>query len=193
MRILGIDPGYALMGYGVIEQQGNKFKVIDYGSISTEAGTPMPERLKFIYSSLMDIIAETEPEVAALEELFYNTNAKTVINVGQARGVAVLACVNSGLSIDEYTPLQIKQALVGYGRAEKKQVQQMVKTLLGLKSVPKPDDTADALAVAICHANSAAGSSRLAASIEKALAKDAALRRSAGRKAPSADPYKIIK
>lgn len=193
MRILGIDPGYALMGYGVIEQQGNKFKVIDYGSISTEAGTPMPERLKFIYSSLMDIIAETEPEVAALEELFYNTNAKTVINVGQARGVAVLACVNSGLSIDEYTPLQIKQALVGYGRAEKKQVQQMVKTLLGLKSVPKPDDTADALAVAICHANSAAGSSRLAASIEKALAKDAALRGSAGRKAPSANPYKIIK
>lgn len=193
MRILGIDPGYALMGYGVIEQQGNKFKVIDYGSISTEAGTPMPERLKFIYSSLMDIIAETEPEVAALEELFYNTNAKTVINVGQARGVAVLACVNSGLSIDEYTPLQIKQALVGYGRAEKKQVQQMVKTLLGLKSVPKPDDTADALAVAICHANSAAGSSRLAASIEKALAKDAALRGAAGRKAPSANPYKIIK
>lgn len=193
MRILGIDPGYALMGYGVIEQQGNKFKVIDYGSISTEAGTPMPERLKFIYSSLMDIIAETEPEVAALEELFYNTNAKTVINVGQARGVAVLACVNSGLSIDEYTPLQIKQALVGYGRAEKKQVQQMVKTLLGMKSVPKPDDTADALAVAICHANSAAGSSRLAASIEKALAKDAALRGAAGRKAPSANPYKIIK
>lgn len=193
MRILGIDPGYALMGYGVIEQQGNNFKVIDYGSISTEAGTPMPERLKFIYSSLMDIIAETEPEVAALEELFYNTNAKTVINVGQARGVAVLACVNSGLSIDEYTPLQIKQALVGYGRAEKKQVQQMVKTLLGMKSVPKPDDTADALAVAICHANSAAGSSRLAASIEKALAKDAALRGAAGRKAPSANPYKIIK
>lgn len=193
MRILGIDPGYALMGYGVIEQQGNNFKVIDYGSISTEAGTPMPERLKFIYSSLMDIIAETEPEVAALEELFYNTNAKSVINVGQARGVAVLACVNSGLSIDEYTPLQIKQALVGYGRAEKKQVQQMVKTLLGMKSVPKPDDTADALAVAICHANSAAGSSRLAASIEKALAKDAALRGAAGRKAPSANPYKIIK
>lgn len=192
MRILGIDPGYALMGYGVIEQQGNKFSVIDYGSISTEAGTPMPERLKFIYSNLMDIIAETEPEVAALEELFYNTNAKTVINVGQARGVAVLACVNSGLKIDEYTPLQIKQALVGYGRAEKKQVQQMVKTLLGLKSVPKPDDTADALAVAICHANSAVGSSRLAASIEKALAKDAVSRRT-GRKSPSADPYRIIK
>jgi crossover junction endodeoxyribonuclease RuvC len=188
MRILGIDPGYALMGYGVIEQQGNRFKVVDYGSISTEAGLPMPERLKYIYSSLMDIIAETEPETAALEELFYNTNAKTVINVGQARGVAVLACVNSGLQIYEYTPLQIKQALVGYGRAEKKQVQQMVKTILKLEKVPKPDDTADALAVAICHANSSAGSSRLAASIEKALAKE-----DRKKKRMSENPYRIIK
>ena len=202
MRILGIDPGYALMGYGVIEQNGNSFRVIDYGSISTEAGTPMPERLKFLYSSLMDIIADTEPEAAALEELFYNTNAKTVINVGQARGVAVLACVNSELTIDEYTPLQIKQALVGYGRAEKKQVQQMVKTILKLDAVPKPDDTADALAVAICHANSSGGSSRLAASIEKALAKEAVshgrgYKTAAGRRkrasAAVAEPFRIIK
>ena len=172
MRILGIDPGYALMGYGVIEQEGSRLRVIDYGSIATDASADMPERLKFLYSSLMDIIAETQPDAAAIEELFYNTNAKTVINVGQARGVAVLACVNSGLPISEYTPLQIKQALVGYGRADKKQVQQMVKVLLNLKSVPKPDDTADALAVAISHANSSAGSSRLAQSIEKALAKE---------------------
>ncbi len=195
MRILGIDPGYALMGYGVIEQNGNSFRVIDYGSISTEAGTPMPERLKFLYSSLMDIIADTEPEAAA-------TNAKTVINVGQARGVAVLACVNSGLTIDEYTPLQIKQALVGYGRAEKKQVQQMVKTILKLDAVPKPDDTADALAVAICHANSSGGSSRLAASIEKALAKESVshgrgYKTAAGRRkrasAAAAEPFRIIK
>ncbi len=169
MRILGIDPGYALMGYGVIEQKGNRFTVIDCGSISTGPSAPMPHRLKFLYSSLMDIIAETEPECAALEELFYNTNAKTVINVGQARGVAVLACVNSGLEVAEYTPLQVKQALVGYGRAEKKQVQQMVRALLGLETVPKPDDTADALAVAICHANSSFGSSRFQKAVEKAL------------------------
>ena len=169
MRILGIDPGYALMGFGVIEQNGNRFDVLDYGSISTGPSSSMPARLKFLYSSLMDIIAETEPETAALEELFYNTNAKTVINVGQARGVAVLACINSGLEIAEYTPLQVKQALVGYGRAEKKQVQQMVKAILGLEKVPKPDDTADALAVAVCHANSSFGKSRYQQAVEKAL------------------------
>ena len=169
MRILGIDPGYALMGYGVIEQNGNRMKVIECGSISTGPSASMPERLKYLYSSLMDIIADTDPEHAALEELFYNTNAKTVINVGQARGVAVLACVNSGLPGAEYTPLQVKQALVGDGRAEKKQVQQMVKAILGLEKVPRPDDTADALAVAICHANSSYGSSRYQQAVEKAL------------------------
>ena len=172
MKILGIDPGYALMGYGIISQKGNSFSVCDYGSISTEAGTPLPDRLKFLYSSLMNIIAEHQPDTAAIEELFFNNNAKTVINVGQARGVAILACINSGLEIAEYTPLQIKQALVGHGRAEKQQVQQMVKILLGLESVPKPDDTADALAVAVCHAHSANGASRLALSIEKALQKE---------------------
>ncbi len=169
MRILGIDPGYALMGYGIIEKNGNRFSACDYGSISTQAGDSMPRRLKLLYSSLMDIIAEWQPEEAAVEELFYNTNAKTVINVGQARGVAVLACVNSGIEIAEYTPLQIKQALVGYGRAEKTQVQQMVKALLGLEKVPKPDDTADALAVAICHGNSTGSACRMSAAIEKAL------------------------
>lgn len=191
MRILGIDPGYALMGYGVVEQKGSRFEVIDYGSISTQAGTPMPERLKFLYSSLMDIIAQTQPEAAALEELFFNTNAKTVINVGQARGVAVLACVNSGLTIAEYTPLQIKQALVGYGRAEKKQVQQMVKTLLHLDKVPKPDDTADALAAAICHGNSFGANTRLTAAIEKALEKEDALHGKKNRTA--SQQYRIIK
>ncbi len=172
MRILGIDPGYALMGFGVLDRNGNKLKIVDYGSISTEAGTPLPNRLKYIYSTLMDVIEEYRPEVAAIEELFYNNNAKTVINVGQARGVAILACVNSGLEIAEYTPLQIKQALTGYGRADKKQVQEMVKVLLNLKAVPKPDDTADAIAVAICHANSALGSSRLMDSINRALEKE---------------------
>ncbi len=177
MRILGIDPGYALMGYGVIEKKDNRLSVLDYGIISTEAGTPTPHRLKHIYADLMDIIENNRPEAAAIEELFYNTNAKTVINVGQARGVAVLACVNSGLEVAEYTPLQIKQALVGYGRADKNQVQQMVRMLLGLARVPKPDDTADALAVAVCHANSSPGNSRMANAIKKAIQREELLRK----------------
>ena len=161
MRILGIDPGYAILGFGVIEMTGNRFKVIDYGAVTTEAGMEMPDRLKILYNSLMEIIMRHEPDVASVEELFFNTNAKTAILVGQARGVAVLACANSGLEIAEYTPLQIKQALVGYGRAEKKQVQTMVKTILNLKEIPKPDDTADALAAAVCHRHSAGSRNRL--------------------------------
>ena len=161
MRILGIDPGYAILGWGVIDMKGNHFKVIDYGAVTTDSKMEMPDRLKVLYNSLMDIIVRYEPDVASVEELFFNTNAKTAILVGQARGVAVLACANSGLEIDEYTPLQIKQALVGYGRAEKKQVQLMVKTILNLKDVPKPDDTADALAAAICHGHAASSKSRL--------------------------------
>ncbi len=192
MRILGIDPGYALMGYGVIEQNGNRFRTLDYGSIATGPSAPMPERLKYLYSSLMEIIADTEPDCAAMEELFYNTNAKTVINVGQARGVAVLACVNSGLEVAEYTPLQIKQALVGYGRAEKKQVQQMVKAILGLEKVPKPDDTADALAVAVCHANSHHGSSRYQMAVEKALRAEQD-RKKTDRSRKEKDDFRIIR
>ena len=161
MRILGIDPGYAILGYGIIEMRGNRFKVIDYGAVTTEAGMEMPDRLKVLYNSLMELIGRFEPEVASVEELFFNTNAKTAILVGQARGVALLACSNSGLDIAEYTPLQIKQALVGNGRAEKKQVQFMVKTILNLKEAPKPDDTADALAAAICHGHSAGARNRL--------------------------------
>lgn len=155
MKILGIDPGYAILGYGVIEKIGNRFKVCNYGAITTDAGSPMQERLEYLYDSLMEIIQREKPDVASIEELFFNTNAKTAILVGQARGVAVLACMKGGLSVEEYTPLQIKQALVGYGRAEKRQVQQMVKTILNLKEIPKPDDTADALAAAVCHGNSA--------------------------------------
>lgn len=161
MRILGIDPGYAILGWGVIDMKGNHFKVIDYGAITTDSKMSMPDRLKVLYNSLMDIIVRHEPEIASIEELFFNTNAKTAILVGQARGVAVLACANSGLEIEEYTPLQIKQALVGYGRAEKKQVQLMVKTILNLKEVPKPDDTADALAAAVCHGHQSNSRSRL--------------------------------
>lgn len=161
MKILGIDPGYAIMGYGVIEMIGNRFRVCQYGSITTDAGTPIEERLSHLYDSLREIIDEEKPDVASIEELFFNNNAKTAIMVGEARGIAVLACAKGGLEIAEYTPMQIKQALVGYGKADKKQVQQMVKTLLNLKEVPKPDDTADALAAAVCHAHSAGTSRRL--------------------------------
>jgi crossover junction endodeoxyribonuclease RuvC len=161
MKILGIDPGYAILGYGIVEKKGNKFTACSYGAITTDAGTPMTERLEHLYNSLREIIEEEKPDVASIEELFFNTNAKTAILVGQARGVAVLACVKGGLEIEEYTPLQIKQALVGYGRADKKQVQTMVKTILNLKEVPKPDDTADALAAAICHGHSAETRRRL--------------------------------
>ena len=161
MRILGIDPGYAILGWGVIDMKGNHFKVVDYGAVTTDSKMAMPDRLKVLYNSLMDIITEYEPDVASIEELFFNTNAKTAILVGQARGVAVLACANSGLEIEEYTPLQIKQGLVGYGRAEKKQVQLMVKTILNLNEIPKPDDTADALAAAVCHGHSANSRNRM--------------------------------
>lgn len=161
MRILGIDPGYAIMGYGIIDMDGNHFKVVNYDSIITDKEMPMPDRLKYLYTVLMEIIAKYEPEVASIEELFFNSNAKTAILVGQARGVAILACSNSGLDITEYTPLQIKQALVGNGRAEKKQVQFMVKTILNLSKVPKPDDTADALAAAITHGHSCVSNNRL--------------------------------
>ena len=161
MRILGIDPGYAIMGYGIVDMKGNHFNVVAYDSITTDKDMPMPDRLKHLYTMLMSIIQQYEPDVAAIEELFFNNNAKTAILVGQARGVAILACSNSGLDIAEYTPLQLKQALVGNGRADKKQVQFMVKTILNLDKVPKPDDTADALAAAITHGHSDSSLSRL--------------------------------
>lgn len=154
MRILGIDPGYAILGWGILDMIGNKFSVVDYGAITTEAGLEMAERLDILYVELTKLIRKYQPEEAAIEELFFNSNAKTAINVGQARGVVLLACKRNGLEISQYTPLQIKQALVGYGRAEKKQIQQMVKAILNLKEVPKPDDTADAVAAAICHGHS---------------------------------------
>lgn len=155
MRILGIDPGYAILGWGVIDVIGNRFSVVDYGSILTDTSMEMPARLQVLYNGLTELIYKYKPDDASIEQLFFNSNAKTAILVGEARGVAVLACANGNLNIFEYTPLQIKQALVGYGRADKKQVQYMVKTMLNLKSVPKPDDTADALAAAVCHAHSA--------------------------------------
>ena len=154
MVILGIDPGYAIVGVGVIEYSGNKFKVIDYLAITTEAHTPFEQRLKIIYDSIEEIIDKYRPDFMSIEELFFNDNAKTAIAVGQARGVIILSAVNRGVEIFEYTPLQVKQAVVGYGRADKKQVQQMTKAILNLPAVPKPDDVADALAIAVCHAHS---------------------------------------
>jgi crossover junction endodeoxyribonuclease RuvC len=152
--ILGIDPGIAILGYGLVNYEANKFSVIDYGAVTTEAGIPMSQRLTLIYDSLIDIFDKYKPDVFAIEELFFNKNIKTALTVGHARGVAVLAGTKYGIPVYEYTPLQVKQAVVGYGRAEKKQIQQMVKILLNLREIPKPDDVADALAVAICHGNS---------------------------------------
>ncbi len=153
MIILGIDPGYAIVGYGIIDYKNNHFNVIDFGAILTEAKTPFNIRLETIYDRLTEIIEKYQPEAMAIEKLFYNSNAKTVIDVSQARGVIMLAAQKNRVSTYEYTPLQVKQSVVGYGRAEKKQVQEMTRRILALDKVPKPDDTADALAMAICHAH----------------------------------------
>ena len=158
--ILGIDPGLAIVGWGVIEYKNARFRTIAYGSVQTPAGMRTEERLKAIYEGLCELIETYHPDAMAVEELFFNTNITTGIRVAEARGVILLAAEQAGLTIQEYTPPQVKQAVVGYGRAEKKQVISMVTMLLGLKAPPKPDDTADALAIAICHAHS--GASRLA-------------------------------
>lgn len=150
MIILGIDPGYAIVGYGIIDTNKPNM-VVDYGAITTPKEDSMPIRLQAIDESLRYLFDKFKPDVVAVEELFYFKNQKTVIPVAEARGVIILACQKYCGNIYEYTPLQIKQALTGQGRAEKAQVQYMVKAILGLNSIPKPDDAADALAVAICH------------------------------------------
>ncbi|WP_099203014.1 crossover junction endodeoxyribonuclease RuvC [Miniphocaeibacter massiliensis] len=151
MIILGIDPGIAIVGYGLIEARGNAVKLLEYGCITTSSKSSLPNRLSFIMQEMRGIIKEFKPNEMAIEELFFNKNVKTAIQVAQARGVEILAGVESALEVYEYTPLQIKQAIVGYGRAEKHQVQEMVKTMLNLNEIPKPDDAADAIAVALCH------------------------------------------
>ncbi len=153
MRILGIDPGYAIIGWGVLDFEKNRFSVVDYGAITTKAGVPFDRRLEQIYDESMELMDRLQPEVLSMEKLFFTNNKTTGIDVAQARGVLMLASRKHGLEINEYTPMQVKQAVVGYGKAEKRQVMEMTKSLLRLKSVPKPDDTADALALAICHAN----------------------------------------
>lgn len=157
MRILGIDPGYAIVGFGVLEYDGYKFTPVHFGAITTEAKTDFNVRLKTIYDDMNTVLTTFKPDVMAIEKLFFNTNQKTGIDVAQARGVILLSAINENIPVFEYTPLQVKQSVVGYGRAEKPQVMDMTKRILGLASVPKPDDTADALAIAICHGHASRG------------------------------------
>lgn len=151
MIILGVDPGIAITGFGVVEYINNTFKVLDYGCIRTEAGVPLPDRLNILYDGLGRIVNKYCPNEMAVEELFFSKNVRTALTVGHARGVTLLAARQRGVEIFEYTPLQVKQAVVGHGRADKVQVQYMVRVLLCLSEIPSPDDVADALAVAICH------------------------------------------
>ena len=156
MIILGIDPGLATIGYGVVNKQKQNITLVDYGIISTPANMPLPKRLSVIYADMQEIINTHKPDSIAYEELFFYRNVTTAIDVGQARGVCVIAGNNfaGAENLYEYTPMQVKQAVCGYGHADKTQIQQMVKVLLNLKEIPKPDDAADALAIAICHAQS---------------------------------------
>lgn len=154
MRTLGIDPGTATTGFGVVDEVDKKLSLVEYGCIKTPAGLGMPERLKMISAGLKEVIEKHNPENVAVEQLFFCSNAKTAIKVGEARGVILLTAAQAGLKISEYTPLQVKMALTGYGKADKKQVQYMVKNILGCKETPKPDDAADAIAIAVCHINS---------------------------------------
>ncbi len=151
MRVLGIDPGTAITGYAVVEETAGSLQMITLGVITTPAKTPLPSRLQTIHNELKEIVAEYEPEAAAVEELFFSRNARTAMSVGHARGVILLTLADSNLPIAEYTPMQIKQAVTGYGNADKHQVQEMVRMLLALSETPRPDDAADAAAVAICY------------------------------------------
>lgn len=155
MIILGVDPGTAITGYGILQSDGDALQMIAYGAITTPSDWKMPQRLERIYAELVALIAQHQLTDAAIEKIFFSKNVRTALSVGQARGVALLAAAQAGLAIHEYAPLEIKRAVVGYGRAEKTQIQRMVKLLLQLDHVPQPDDAADALAIAICHAHSA--------------------------------------
>lgn len=151
MRVIGIDPGTAIVGYGIIDYENHTFQVVDYGCIYTDKSLAMEDRLVKIHKDLDELLEKYQPQEMAVEELFYFKNNKTVISVGQARGVILLTGRLHALAISSYTPLQVKMGITGYGRAEKKQIQQMVQRFLGLKEIPKPDDAADALAIAINH------------------------------------------
>lgn len=154
MTILGIDPGYAIVGFGILQAQRGQARLVRCGAINTPAGVPMPRRLVQIQEDLETLIRTFSPDVMAIEELFFNTNVTTAIGVAQARGVILMTAAKLGVEIFEYSPSQVKQAVVGYGKAEKHQVMEMTRRLLGLAAVPKPDDAADAVAIALCHARS---------------------------------------
>ena len=154
MRILGIDPGYATTGFGLIEADRGSYKLLQYGVVTTPKDLPFQDRLVILYDDMMELLEATKPDAAAVEELFWGHNITTGIGVSHGRGVIMLAIAKSNVPYFEYTPMQVKQAVVGYGKAEKKQVIFMVSRMLGMKSPPKPDDAADALALAICHARS---------------------------------------
>ena len=159
MVILGIDPGYAIVGFGILEAQRGQARLLRCGAINTQAGVPMPRRLLQIHEDLETLIKRFAPDVMAIEELFFNTNVTTGIGVAQARGVILMTAAQLGVTVYEYTPSQVKQAVVGYGKAEKRQVMELTRNILGLRKIPRPDDAADALAIAICHGHN--GGSRL--------------------------------
>lgn len=152
MRILGIDPGYAIVGWGVVQYESGRFTPRDFGAVTTEAGVPFLQRLNQIYDEITAILTVHQPDAMAIEKLYFQNNQKTAIEVAEARGVILLAAERCGVPVFEYTPLQVKSAVTGYGQAQKPQVMEMTRRLLRLPVVPKPDDTADALAIAICHA-----------------------------------------
>ena len=154
MRILGIDPGYATIGFGLIEGERGQYKMVTYGAITTPAGMDFSRRLEVIYDEMAVLLAQHKPDALAVEKLYFKNNQKTAIDVAEARGVILLAAHKSGTPLYEYTPLQVKSAVTGYGKAEKPQVMEMTRRLLRLAEVPRPDDTADALAIAICHGQS---------------------------------------
>ena len=154
MRILGIDPGYGITGFGIVDAQRNDFRLLQYGAITTPAGTDFPARLHMIYNDMTELLMVAKPDVVAIEELFFGQNVTTGIGVAQSRGVILLAIQQAGIPIFHYKPMQVKQAVVGYGNATKRQVQDMTKRILRLQSTPKPDDAADAIAIALCHARS---------------------------------------
>jgi crossover junction endodeoxyribonuclease RuvC len=153
--VMGLDPGYAIVGYGVVNYSGNQFKVLDFGAITTDKDTAFLTRLEQIYDGMNYLLEKWKPQYMSVEKLFFNTNTTTAIQVAEARGCCLLAAAQKKVEVAEYTPIQVKQSVTGYGRAEKMQVMEMTRMLLGLDHIPRPDDAADALAMAICHAHTA--------------------------------------
>ena len=164
MRILGIDPGYGITGFGIVDAQRNQFQLLQYGAITTPPGTDFPVRLQMIYNDMTQLLQMAKPDAVAIEELFFGQNVTTGIGVAQSRGVILLAIRQAGLTVHSYKPMQVKQSVVGYGNATKHQVQDMTRRILRLEKMPKPDDAADAIAIALCHARS---STSLLAQIQK--------------------------